>query len=90
MTTCINGDVRLVGGPSANEGRLELCYNGVWGSICGTYTPLQTSTVVCRQLGFDGTSKSGVESRIIRNYLGIADKHYSGMKFYLCHMHLST
>ena len=58
MTTCINGDVRLVGGPSRSEGRLELCYNGVWGSMCGTYTSLQTSTVVCRQLGFHGTSKS--------------------------------
>ena len=37
------------------EGRIEICVNGVWGSICGDGWSTSTSTgafVVCKQLGF--------------------------------------
>ena len=43
--------VRLVGGNSFNEGRVEVNYNGEWGTVCyygWTYT---NTYVVCRQLG---------------------------------------
>ena len=29
---CTNGDICLVGGASALEGRVELCFNGIWGT----------------------------------------------------------
>jgi len=44
--------VRLVGGPSSEEGRLELNYNGVWGTVCDDGFTDTAAAVVCLSLGF--------------------------------------
>ncbi|XP_030839710.1 uncharacterized protein LOC115923370 [Strongylocentrotus purpuratus] len=46
------GDVRLVGGSSTLEGRVEVYYDNVWGTICNRGWDSTDSGVVCRQLGF--------------------------------------
>lgn len=51
---CILFEVRLVGGTAPHEGRVEILYNGVWGTICHDYWELPEANVVCHQLGFDG------------------------------------
>lgn len=51
-TVCNNGDLRLQDGPSEREGRVEICMNGIWGSICDNLWDDVDATVVCRQLGF--------------------------------------
>ena len=48
--------MRLVGGAKLNQGRVEIFYNGVWGTICHDYFELPEANVVCRQLGFDGAA----------------------------------
>ena len=53
-----NGDIRLVGGTTAYEGRVEICWNRIWGTVCHDFWSLFDATVACRQLGFPTTSKN--------------------------------
>ena len=56
--TCTNGAVRLVGTGSnqaSGYGRVEMCYNNQWGTICGNYGwDYYAASVVCKQLGYSG------------------------------------
>jgi hypothetical protein len=44
--------LRLVGGNSANEGRLEMLWQGQWGTVCDGYFYSDAARVACRQLGY--------------------------------------
>lgn len=43
-------DIKLVGFNSSKEGRVELLYNGEWGTICDDSFDMNEATVICRQL----------------------------------------
>ena len=49
--SCNAGDVRLVDGNSTFEGRVEFCYQGLWGAISTSVWDSNDAKVVCRQLG---------------------------------------
>ena len=44
--------VRLMGGETDAEGRLEVSYNGTWGTVCNADFDTVDTRVVCRQPGF--------------------------------------
>lgn len=49
---CTTGDVRLADGPDMYSGRVEVCMNGQWGTVCETGWGARDGAVVCNQLGF--------------------------------------
>ena len=63
VTTAGAQRVRLVGGPSSLEGRLEVYYNGRWGTVCDNGFTDASARVICRMLGY----LYGQTSRFIRN-----------------------
>ena len=50
----MNGSLRLVGGASYREGRVEVCIDGQWGTVC--YNE-ELAEIVCEQLGFGNQSE---------------------------------
>ena len=49
--------VRLVGGSSYTEGRLEVYYNGRWGTVCNDGWNNNYASLVCVQMGFGSSGK---------------------------------
>ena len=58
---CQNGDIRLVNGTTAFEGRVEICWNETWGTICDGFWSGFDAQVACRQLGY---STSGMHESL--------------------------
>ena len=45
--------MRLVGGDLEQEGILEICANGLWGTVCSSGWSTIDSLVACKQMGYD-------------------------------------
>ena len=59
-TGCTESSLRLANGTVLNEGRLEVCVNGVWGLISTSGFGPTDALIACKQLGY----KSGKQNII--------------------------
>ena len=50
--SCATGDVRLADDRRGNRGRVEICYQGQWGTVCDDGWSSTDARVVCNQLGY--------------------------------------
>eukprot|EP00731_Ephydatia_muelleri_P036913 Em0353g2a len=66
---CNDGEVRLRGSPNANQGRVELCINRRWGTICDTNWNSVAAQVVCNQLGY--TNANGTAIAVPNSFYGV-------------------
>lgn len=48
---CTSGEIRLADGRNNYEGRVEVCYDGRWGTVCDDDWDDREAAVVCRQIG---------------------------------------
>ena len=55
--------VRLEGGSTPNEGRVEIYYNGQWGTVCDDSWTQTEADIVCRELGFTGAQHAVSQAR---------------------------
>ena len=52
VVKCKHGDIRLAGTSYNTIGRVELCLNGTWGTICSNGFDDKDASVICKQLGY--------------------------------------
>jgi deleted-in-malignant-brain-tumors protein 1 len=50
----ISVDIRLTGGPSQRQGRVEIKLGKTWGTVCDNDWDQDDARVVCRMLGYNG------------------------------------
>ncbi len=70
---CTAGSVRLVDGNATNEGRVEICLDGQWGTICTRFSSEDVADAVCGTLGYASTG-------MYNNYMYYIN--YSFINFY--------
>ena len=54
----MSGTIRLVNGQVPHEGRVEVCRDNAWGTVCDDFWSTEDAMVACRWAGFSAISKT--------------------------------
>ena len=70
--------VRLMDGTTPNEGRVEVRYYGVWGTVCDDGWDLADAHVVCRMLNYSTALSAGTAKVKGSGFIVLDDVHCYG------------
>ena len=62
---CNESDIRLVGSGEQNGGHVEICLNGLWGSVCDDSWDNRDTRVLCQHIGFNACKFSSFLSSFL-------------------------
>ena len=68
--SCEEGAVQLADGIIDQEGRVEVCHDGVWGSICDEGWDKTDAHIICQQLGYAETGNFTIAVVIVHYRVG--------------------
>lgn len=71
---CHTGDLRLQGSEVQGSGRVEVCIDNIWGTVCDDSWSEVNARVVCKHLGFPVFGKN-----LMINVLSLVD--YNNIMF---------
>ncbi len=77
---CVDGQVRLVGGNNNSIGRVEVCVNNAWGTVCNARFGTNEARVICRQLNFSDSGNFPLLTLDVCLYVFYMCDHVSGYK----------
>ena len=66
---CEYGSLRLIGGTKSSEGRVEICQNKVWTTVCDDNWDDADAGVVCYELGYAREGKLLINNKTNIQYL---------------------
>ena len=74
-----------MGGQIPSEGRVELCVDEVFGTVCDDSFDSADATIVCRQLGYHG-DRELIDDVIVHGWVKVGDGCGDGVKdiIYVC------
>ena len=70
--------VRLMNGITPNEGRVEVRYHGLWGTVCDDGWDLVDAHVVCRMLNYSKALSAGTAKVKGRGFMLLDDVQCRG------------
>lgn len=66
---CTDGQVRLANGTIEQEGKVQVCVNGVWSGVCEWGFDTTDAYVFCNSLGYDGPRMCINGTNLLYNYI---------------------